>query len=148
MKQAGQGMRFWKDALFWLALLAGPLSWLLLASLGLPQRTAPPSLQTLALVIVASPILEEIVFRGGLQAWLLTRPSLQRSIAGISLANILASLVFTALHLVRHPPLWAAPVFLPSLAFGWAMERHQTLLSPILLHAFYNAGFLWLFAQA
>lgn len=98
------------------------------------------------MIIVISPVLEEIVFRGGLQTWLQQRRVLQYRLGAISLANVLTSLLFAGMHLFRQAPLWAALTFLPSLIFGWAKERHQTLLSPILLHMCYNAGFICLFA--
>ena len=68
--------------------------------------------------------------------------------AGISIACILASLAFAAAHLLRQPIGWAALIFLPSLIFGWARERHKTLYSPTLLHIVYNAGFIGLFETA
>ncbi len=139
--------RFWRDTQFWLAALAAPLSWLVLLWAGVPLRqTALPALALLQVVII-SPVLEEIVFRGGLQSWLLKREILCRTRFSISLANILVSLIFAAMHLFYQPPLWAALVFLPSLVFGWARERHQTLLSPIALHMVYNAGFIYLFGN-
>ncbi len=137
--------RFWRDTPFWLATVAAPLCWLLLLWLDVPLRqTALPALALLQVIII-SPVLEEIVFRGGLQSWLLKRDAMRRTWFGISLASALVSLVFAAMHLFYQPPLWASLVFLPSLVFGWAWERHQTLLSPIALHMLYNAGFICLF---
>ncbi len=137
--------RFWRDIQFWLAAVAAPLCWLLMFWVDVPLRqTALPALALLQVVII-SPVLEEIVFRGGLQGWLLKRDAMRRTRFGISLANALVSLVFAAMHLLHQPPLWAALVFVPSLVFGWAWERHQTLLSPIALHMAYNAGFICLF---
>ncbi|ASJ71430.1 JDVT-CTERM system glutamic-type intramembrane protease MrtJ [Granulosicoccus antarcticus] len=137
--------RFWLDRYFWLAAVAAPLCWLLLTQLDVPLRQTALPLMTLLQIVIVSPVLEEIVFRGGLQAWLLTRISMRHTWLQISLANVLASSVFAAMHLLNQPPLWAALVILPSLVFGWAWERHQTLLSPIALHILYNAGFIWLF---
>ena len=100
------------------------------------------------MAIVVYPVLEEIVFRGGIQGYLLSHPALARSIVGISLACVLTSVLFAAAHLLRQPPLWAALVFLPSLIFGWARERHDSLVSPTILHMSYNAGFVGLFQTA
>ena len=61
-------------------------------------------------------------------------------------ANLITSLVFTGLHFIYHPPLWAASVLLPSLVFGYFKDRYRTLTTPIILHVFYNAGYFWLFA--
>lgn len=136
---------FWRDTPFWLAAVAAPLCWLLLLWVGIPLRqTALPAL-AIVQVVVISPVLEEIVFRGGLQNWLLKRSIMSRTRFSISLANILVSVIFAAMHLLHQPPLWAALVFLPSLVFGWAWERHRSLLSPIALHMAYNAGFIYLF---
>ena len=90
-------------------------------------------------------MLEEIVFRGALQGWLLERPALARRVAGLSGANALASLAFAAAHLGSRGPLWAASVLAPSLAFGACRDRYGSIVPGALLHGFYNAGFLWLF---
>lgn len=103
-------------------------------------------LVTLLLIIVVYPILEEIVFRGALQGFLRERKIMLRAICGVTLANVLTSIVFTSLHFLNHSPLWAALVFVPSLVFGWARDRFDNLLPPTLLHIFYNAGFMLLFA--
>ena len=99
------------------------------------------------------PVLEEIIFRGALQGWLLERPTLSKGRLQypfnrwISIPNLIASLVFTAFHFTNQPPLWAAMVFVPSLVFGWSREHSGGLLVPILLHIWYNAGFYFLFVQ-
>ena len=64
----------------------------------------------------------------------------------VGLIVTLISLVFTGLHFIYHPPLWAASVLLPSLVFGYFKDRYRTLTTPIILHVFYNAGYFWLFA--
>lgn len=114
--------------------------------LGVAQRSQMLPLTQVLLMALINPILEEIVFRGGLQSWLRQRSLMQYRLLGtISLANLVTSVLFASLHLFRQPPLWAALIIIPSLVFGWAKERHQTLLSPILLHIAYNTGFIWLF---
>ncbi len=136
------------DRLWWLALAAGPAFWLFLASSGTAigelrwPLVQPLSYLRLAVVI---PVLEELVFRGALQGWLLQQAWGVRQRVGLSNANLVTSLVFTAAHIVSHPPLWALSVLLPSLVFGYFRERHAGLLAPILLHASYNAGYFWLF---
>jgi membrane protease YdiL (CAAX protease family) len=102
-----------------------------------PLRFAVPAL--------IYPILEEIVFRGGLQTFLLRYPRGRARWGGFTLANILTSAVFAALHLFPHAPLWSAATFLPSVVFGYFRDRHSSLLSPIALHVFYNSGYFWLF---
>ncbi len=97
-------------------------------------------------LVVLYPVLEEIVFRGLVQEYWQRR--IRTSTCRIvSDANIITSLCFAALHLFFQPWQWALAVFFPSLVFGYAKERYQTLLAPIVLHVFYNAGFHWLFYQ-
>jgi len=138
----------WRDRLFWLAVMAGPLCWLLLYLLlrpATPQWTWPLAAPAdYLLPVLFYPVLEEIVFRGLLQE-LAQEYISRRTLGPISLANLLTSLVFTGFHFLNHAPLWAALVFFPSLVFGFFKDRYGTLTAPILLHGFYNAGFLLLF---
>ena len=126
------------------ALVAGPLAWLSLWMLGLPLA---PGLAASALLygVLVGPLLEEIVFRGALQGWLLERAPLRRRALGVSGANAVTSLAFAAAHLWSQPPVWAAAVLAPSLVFGHLRERHDGIATAFLVHAFYNAGFLALF---
>jgi len=133
------------DGLFWLAWLLGPVCWLILYLAGLPLRQSAIAIPVIFYGIFAYPILEEIIFRGAIQSALLGRDLLQRSFKGVSLACVVTSILFALAHLLNQPPLWAAMIFLPSIVFGWARERHQTLYSPIILHMSYNAGFILLF---
>jgi len=95
-------------------------------------------------MVLVFPVLEEIVFRGLVQE--LAHDYVSKKFLGpITIANLLTSTLFTALHFVNHSPLWAALVFFPSLVFGFFKERTRGLAAPIILHVFYNAGFLWLF---
>ncbi len=142
--------QYWRDTRFALALLAGPMVWLMLYGAGLPLSGVTPAMSTYAVLVFVYPILEEIVFRGGLHSILLSRQMLARplaGIAGLTAANLLTSLLFAGAHLLNQPVLWAALVFVPSLVFGWARERFNRLLPPIILHVFYNAGFIGLFVN-
>ena len=138
----------WPDPLFLPALLAGLLVWLMLYLLQQPviQWGWPLRQPWLFLVpVLVYPVLEEIVFRGLIQE--LVRDFISGKFLGpLSVANLLTSLMFTALHFITHPPLWAALVFFPSLVFGLFKDRSGGLLAPIVLHVFYNAGYFWLFA--
>lgn len=88
------------------------------------------------------PVVEELLFRGVIQRELLRLPALAKIFAGISGANALTSVLFASLHLVNHPPLWAAAVLVPSLVLGYTLERYQRLLVPMLLHSLFNATWL------
>lgn len=128
------------------AFAAGPLGWLGLWAIGLPPGDGVPPFRTLLYGVLVYPLLEEIVFRGALQGALLDVPALARRGLGLSGANLVASVAFALAHLWSQPPLWAAAVFVPSLAFGHLYERHRSVVPAVALHAFYNAGFLLLFA--
>jgi len=140
----------WKDPLFLLAMAAGPACWLVLYFFYFQQSDVllnKPLLYPwwfLKLVVV-SPVLEEILFRGLLQE--LTHDYLSKAALGpLTLANFLTSVLFAGAHFFYHAPQWAALVFFPSLVFGFFKERTAGLTAPIILHAFYNAGFIWLFS--
>ena len=137
-----------RDWQFYLCLGLGPLAWLILATV-YPVREAPglPPLpwHQVVLVLLVFPVLEEVVFRG-LVLDMVARQFSKR-FGPLTLANVLTSLLFVAAHLFHNPPVWALLVFFPSLIFGYLKERHRTLLSPILMHGFYNLGFYLLFWQ-
>ena len=97
------------------------------------------------LPVLVYPVLEEIVFRGLIQE-LVHEYLSKASLGPVSVANLLTSLLFAGVHFFYHPPLWAALVFFPSLVFGFFKDRTQGLMAPIILHVFYNAGFLWFFS--
>ncbi len=148
MNKAPAGPRpFWKDLLFHAALMCGLIFWLALYSIQQPLiQWGWPLLEPwqFLLPVVFYPVIEEIIFRGLLQE-LVHEYISQRSLGPLSVANILTSVVFTAMHFLTHSPLWAVLVFIPSLLFGFFKDRTGHLPAPILLHIFYNAGFFWLF---
>ena len=138
----------WKDPLFLLAMAAGPACWLILCFILQPtvQWGWPLLLPwQFLLPVLVYPVAEELVFRGLIQELLHEYLGSGR-LGPVSVANLLTSCLFTGLHFVQHPPLWAALVFFPSLVFGFFKDRTGALAAPIILHAFYNAGFIWLFA--
>lgn len=136
------GWRWLADPRFALALAAGVAFWLALAWLGVQPPLAGPA--ALASLVLLQPLIEELLFRGLLQGWLGKRAWGRRHFGGLTLANLAVSLVFSALHFVHHPPLWAAGVLLPSLLFGYFRDRHGSVLPAIALHVFYNAGYFLL----
>lgn len=137
----------YKDRQLGAAVLAAPFFWLVLYLVfqpavdpGWPIRFPVEFLLPVLLI----PVVEEYVFRGLAQGWLLKRfPG--RRVGPVSLANLLTSVLFCIPHFFRTDPLWAASVFFPSLVFGHFRERHGGLATPIGLHVFYNAGYFWLF---
>ena len=111
-----------------------------LLALALTGACAAPPAQALALLVVA-PVLEEVVFRAGLQNFLLQH--LRGHLAlGAHTANLLTALAFATAHTVMRPGLLAALTFLPALIVGALYERQRRLVPCIGLHAAFNA--IWL----
>lgn len=141
--------RYWQDPLFFAAMAAALLYWLALYLITQPGVDAGwPLREPLRFLYPALlyPIVEEWIFRGFVQE--LAHRHLQPWRLGpLSHANILTSLLFTALHFINHPPLAAAMVFIPSLVFGFFKDRTSQLAAPVLLHIFYNSGYFWLFTR-
>jgi len=100
-----------------------------------------------ALLAIVYPVLEEIVFRGGLQVLLLKSRLGQRRWRGVTGANAGTSVVFSVAHLVSHTAVWAAALVIPSLVFGYFRDRDASLVIPIALHIYYNAGYFLLFGS-
>jgi membrane protease YdiL (CAAX protease family) len=92
-------------------------------------------------MLVVAPVLEEIVFRAGLQEELL-RQARVRAVMGAVSANVLTALAFAAAHLALRPSLLAGLTVLPALLIGAVYERQRRVAPCIALHAFFNA--LWL----
>ncbi len=139
----------------WAAILAAPFAWWLWALLW-PQAIQWGWLldadwhDLWQMVVLAGlyPVAEELVFRGWIQGWLLERPWGRSGFGPLTLANVLASLIFSGLHLFTHPPLMALLVLFPSLIFGYARERSDGLTWPIALHCWYNLGWFAIFGIA
>ncbi|NNJ93364.1 MAG: JDVT-CTERM system CAAX-type protease [Halobacteria archaeon] len=140
--------RLREDPLFLAAILAAPLVWLLLYFILRPELDWSWPLYHSARFlwpVLFFPVVEEILFRGLLQEFV--RDYFSKDMLGpISVANLATSLVFTGLHFFYQPALWAALVFIPSLVFGFFKDRTGRLTAPIILHMFYNFGFLWVFS--
>ncbi len=113
---------------------------------GIPVRRGDVPWRALLWIALIYPVLEEFVFRGGIQPALQRDARLCSSAFGISLANVATSALFAAMHLFNQPPLWAASVFFPSLIFGGARDRYGNIQACTVLHICYNAGFVWFFS--
>ena len=128
------GLVFWAG-LWWWSRQVFDLSW----PLREPLRFALPA--------IVYPVLEEIIFRGGVQAFLLRFRQGQVRWRGVTGANAVTSVLFSAAHLFSHATPWAAGTLFPSLVFGYFRDRDGSLVLPIALHVFYNAGYFLLFAH-
>lgn len=137
-----------------LALLVALPVW---ATLGLGfggRMQVPAGWVAWASFVLLQPLLEELVFRGILQGQVLrlTTPGngQPRRLGPLTLANVLVTAGFVALHLRAQPWGWALAVAGPSLIFGHLRERMGSVWPAVLLHIVYNAGFgltAWLVRQ-
>jgi len=138
---------FYRDALFHIALLVGGifllLLWLLMMPGGSITLRQVLSWNFLSLT-VWQPFCEELLFRGFLQGQLSQLAWGQRSWHSLTVANVIASLLFMLGHWWRHPPLWALTVLVPSLLLGYVRERHASIFPCVALHGCYNAGYFGL----
>jgi CAAX protease family protein len=132
---------FHRDPWFLAAIAAGFAFWLALFPwLRTPLR-APLGAAMLVSVLLWQPLIEELVFRGVMQGQLRASAWGQSRLLGLTHANWLASGIFTALHFLQHPPLWACGVLVPSLIFGFFRDRHGSVYPSMALHIYYNAGY-------
>jgi membrane protease YdiL (CAAX protease family) len=137
------------DRQFAAALAAGPVAWIALA-LALNVQPNPAwilgdPVRALSLV-VAWPLLEEALFRGGIQPALLRTRSGAREAWGVTTANVATSALSALAHLASQAPEWAAAAFAPALVFGHFRERYGSIAAGAALHVFYNAGYFLLVA--
>lgn len=128
-----------------LALLAAVPVWLGLALwVGPTNLHYPAGLLAWTSFVMFQPVLEELVFRGILQGQAL-RLSIRQGqplrLGPFTLANVLVTVSFVALHLRAQPLAWALAVAVPSLVLGHLRERLASVWPAILVHAVYNAGF-------
>ena len=141
--------KWWLDPHFLLALLAAGIYWFGLYVMTQPEPDWFWPLRTplhFLFPALVYPVLEEIVFRGLIQDVIsLKLPG--PVIGAVSRANLVTSLIFTSLHFINHPPLWAAAVIIPSLIFGYFKDRTGGLGAPIALHVFYNSGYFLIFTS-
>ena len=133
------------DLHFWVAVILGPAVWIVLWWL-----TGKPVPDGIALTVfltsvILYPIIEELAFRGFIQTWLLEKSIFRnKPLPQISYANLVTSFLFASFHLFNQPPIWAALIFAPSLVFGYLRERYDAVTPSIIVHAWYNLGFLML----
>ncbi len=131
-----------RDKCFCTALLAGPVFWWLNHVFSLSDAQGELTLLSLFSLVLLYPLLEELSFRGLLQGALLQTALGRLQLFNITSANGLTSVLFAAFHLLGQSPLWAAAVLLPSLIFGALREKYNSAVPGIILHCFYNLGFL------
>lgn len=87
-------------------------------------------------LLLWGPVVEELVFRAGLQKWLI------RQRVHPHLANGMASTVFALMHYALSANPASLAVFIPSIALGWIYQKTNSLAWAIGLHVFFNLLFL------
>jgi membrane protease YdiL (CAAX protease family) len=136
------------DSWFWAAMLLGILVCLILSLVLLGEvrlRLQQHEWQRLLWLALIYPVAEEWLFRGQLQPRLAGTHRGGGTLLGFSGANLMTSLLFAALHLVSHTPLWAVAVIPPSLIFGAFRDRYGSILPAVLLHSVYNLAYYAVF---
>ncbi|MBC7489055.1 MAG: JDVT-CTERM system CAAX-type protease [Glaciimonas sp.] len=88
----------------------------------------------LVLLLIAFPLLEEIVFRWGVQRSIEERSEAWRGIP----SNLATSLLFAAAHVPAWGWFHGVLVVLPSLVLGFVYQKTGTLWYCIVLHATFN----------
>lgn len=131
-----------------IAIVAGPIFVLLYTVMfrvhSFDIENIPFETRSLFFLIVFYPVIEELAFRGVIQEYIATKTKEYPTYLYFSLANIITSLLFVAIHFVHHTPLWAMLVFIPSLIFGYFKEQYNHIGPSIFLHMFYNVCSLFL----
>jgi len=134
-----------KDLQFWIVLLSAFPVWFVLFFTDFQIKGLNESSQFLSdflFVGLLYPVIEELCFRGFIQTSLRKIPYLSVSLIGLSCANIFTSFLFAALHMFYQPLFMAMLVFIPSLVFGYFRDRYDSVVPAIILHVFYNCGWL------
>ena len=107
------------------------------AVLYLKRALASPSqlIAALLMILVAAPVMEELLFRGLLQTWI-------KKHLGVKAAILLASLCFALFHIsASHGPgnlSLVLSLFVFSCFLGFIYERQKSLLSSMILHITFN----------
>ena len=124
----------------------GAVGWLVLPLLAVVQPLPWPHIFSLSFLVAVlwQPTVEELLFRGCLQGWLFAHEWGKHSFVGISIANLLTSVVFSGAHIATHSLPWALSTLFPSLLFGVLRDRSGSVFPPLAMHIFYNAGYFLL----
>jgi membrane protease YdiL (CAAX protease family) len=85
------------------------------------------------IAVVVAPVVEEIMFRGAFYTWL-------RSKMGAAAAIFISAIVFAVLH--PQGAIGIVPLATVGIALAFLREWRQTLIAPMIAHAFVNAGTL------
>jgi len=105
----------------------------------LSHFTLPHTLFPLILFLIISPVLEEVVFRGLFQDFLLSW--LNNKFIAIGLLNI----GFAVFHYnINHDPTYMFLVFCCGIILSVQKLKYGKLIYPIFFHAYYNLSFMFM----
>lgn len=121
------------------AIVAAVPVWLALGIFAGERLRVPASAFAWVSLVLIQPLLEELVLRGVLQGQLL-RLTRRRRLGPVSVANVVTTAVFVALHVPTQHLGWALAVAPPSLVFGHLRERFASVWPAVAMHGLYNAG--------
>lgn len=103
------------------------------------SRTLSPDTVALVKALIVAPVLEELFFRGIVQARL-------RALRGLDgrpwVVIIITAILFGAAHGISATPLHAALVVAPAIAFGWVFEHTRSIALCAVLHSGANAAWI------
>jgi membrane protease YdiL (CAAX protease family) len=94
--------------------------------------------------VVSFAALEEVLFRGFLQGWLLGKSQFNIKIFVFSRANLITSIAFAVAHIWTHSLELLPGYFLVGMVLGYFRERYNGILVPVFLHSYYNLGLLFI----
>lgn len=129
------GMLAFSDPIFYMFLSFGVIG------LYVPS---PDNLLSLQWLFIKA-VIEELFFRFLLQEGFDRLLKHKFRLGPLSLANVLASLCFSLMHLLRQPVSWALMTFIPSLAFGYIWQRYRSVIPGSIIHFAYNAFLFYQF---
>lgn len=92
-------------------------------------------------LVLWQPLVEELLFRGVIQGFLLGTAFGSARRWGLSMANLVTTLAFVLLHFVNQPAIWAIGVVIPSIVFGLFRDRSGSIWPPLALHILFNGAF-------
>ena len=92
-------------------------------------------------VALRQPLFEELLLRGAIQGQVLQTMWGQKTWLGLSMTNLIISLLFVLAHLASHSISWCLLVSVPSLCFGFVRDRFGSVYPAITLQAFYNTDY-------
>jgi len=131
--------QFYRDRKFIAAVLAGiAVVWLLHDWIPVFSSTLTLHWTLLISVLIWQPLIEELLFRGIIQGQLSKRKWGQQSLLNITVANMVTSALFVAIHMLNTSPIWSLTIFIPSLLYGYFRDAFKSVYPAMILHSIYN----------